>query len=33
MARLGELLALLVTHTNFSVSSGIGFLARFGVSV
>jgi heavy metal efflux system protein len=33
MARLGGLLALLVTHTNFSVSSGIGFLALFGVSV
>jgi cobalt-zinc-cadmium resistance protein CzcA len=27
------LLALLVTHTNFSVSSGVGFLALFGVSV
>jgi len=26
-------LALLVTHTNFSVSSGVGFLALFGVSV
>jgi cobalt-zinc-cadmium resistance protein CzcA len=24
---------LLVTHTNFSVSSGVGFLALFGVSV
>jgi len=33
MARLGGLLALLLTHTNFSVSSGIGFLALFGVSV
>jgi heavy metal efflux system protein len=33
MARVGGLLALLVTHTNFSVSSGIGFLALFGVSV
>jgi cobalt-zinc-cadmium resistance protein CzcA len=33
MARLGGLLALLVAHTNFSVSSGIGFLALFGVSV
>jgi cobalt-zinc-cadmium resistance protein CzcA len=33
MARIGGLLALLVTHTNFSVSSGIGFLALFGVSV
>ncbi|HYA18634.1 MAG TPA: efflux RND transporter permease subunit, partial [Bryobacteraceae bacterium] len=27
------LLALLLTHTNFSVSSGVGFLALFGVSV
>ncbi|HEY4048349.1 MAG TPA: CusA/CzcA family heavy metal efflux RND transporter [Acidobacteriaceae bacterium] len=33
MARIGGLLALLVTHTNFSVSSGVGFLALFGVSV
>jgi heavy metal efflux system protein len=33
MARIGGLLALLVTGTNFSVSSGIGFLALFGVSV
>jgi cobalt-zinc-cadmium resistance protein CzcA len=33
MARLGGLLALFVTHTNFSVSSGVGFLALFGVSV
>ena len=33
MARLGGLFALLVTHTNFSVSSGVGFLALFGVSV
>jgi cobalt-zinc-cadmium resistance protein CzcA len=33
MARLGGLVALLVTHTNFSVSSGVGFLALFGVSV
>jgi cobalt-zinc-cadmium resistance protein CzcA len=33
MARLGGLLALLITHTNFSVSSGVGFLALFGVSV
>jgi heavy metal efflux system protein len=30
---LGGLLALFVTHTNFSVSSGVGFLALFGVSV
>ncbi len=33
MAPLGGMVALLVTHTNFSVSSGIGFLALFGVSV
>jgi cobalt-zinc-cadmium resistance protein CzcA len=33
MARLGGLVALLVTNTNFSVSSGVGFLALFGVSV
>jgi heavy metal efflux system protein len=33
MAPLGGLLALFITHTNFSVSSGVGFLALFGVSV
>jgi heavy metal efflux system protein len=33
MARIGGLLALLISHTNFSVSSGVGFLALFGVSV
>jgi len=33
MARFGGLLALAVTGTNFSVSSGVGFLALFGVSV
>jgi cobalt-zinc-cadmium resistance protein CzcA len=33
LARIGGLLALLMTHTNFSVSSGVGFLALFGVSV
>jgi cobalt-zinc-cadmium resistance protein CzcA len=33
LARIGGLLALIVTHTNFSVSSGVGFLALFGVSV
>lgn len=33
MARIGGLVALLITHTNFSVSSGVGFLALFGVSV
>ena len=33
VAPFGGTLALLVTHTNFSVSSGVGFLALFGVSV
>ncbi len=33
MAPVGGLLALLVTGTNLSVSSGVGFLALFGVSV
>jgi cobalt-zinc-cadmium resistance protein CzcA len=33
VARIGGLLALLVTGTHFSVSSGVGFLALFGVSV
>jgi len=33
MAPIGGLLALLVSHTHFSVSSGVGFLALFGVSV
>ncbi len=33
MAPIGGLLALLFTGTNFSVSSGVGFLALFGVSV
>lgn len=33
MAPLGGLLALLFTHTHFSVSSGVGFLALFGVAV
>ena len=33
MAPVGGLLALLVTGTFFSVSSGVGFLALFGVSV
>jgi len=32
-APIGGLLALLATGTNFSVSSGVGFLALFGVSV
>src|SRR6202035_3570884 len=33
MASVGGLLALLLTGTHFSVSSGVGFLALFGVSV
>jgi cobalt-zinc-cadmium resistance protein CzcA len=33
MAPLGGLLALYLTGTNFSVSSGVGFLALFGVCV
>jgi cobalt-zinc-cadmium resistance protein CzcA len=33
IAPAGGLLALLLTHTNFSVSSGVGFLALFGVCV
>jgi cobalt-zinc-cadmium resistance protein CzcA len=32
-APVGGLLALLITGTHFSVSSGVGFLALFGVSV
>jgi cobalt-zinc-cadmium resistance protein CzcA len=33
MASVGGPLALFLTHTNFSVSSAVGFLALFGVSV
>jgi cobalt-zinc-cadmium resistance protein CzcA len=33
MAPIGGLVALFLTGTNFSVSSGVGFLALFGVSV
>jgi cobalt-zinc-cadmium resistance protein CzcA len=33
LAPMGGLLALLITRTNFSVSSGVGFLALFGVCV
>jgi cobalt-zinc-cadmium resistance protein CzcA len=33
MAPIGGLLAMLFTNTHFSVSSGVGFLALFGVSV
>lgn len=33
LASIGGLVALLVTHTNFSVSSDVGLLALFGVCV
>ncbi len=33
LSPLGGLLSLMVTHTHFSVSSGLGFLALIGVSV
>ena len=33
MAPIGGIMALYLTGTNFSVSSGVGFLALFGVSV
>ncbi len=33
MAPIGGILALYLSGTNFSVSSGVGFLALFGVSV
>jgi cobalt-zinc-cadmium resistance protein CzcA len=33
MAPMGGIMALYLTGTNFSVSSGVGFLALFGVSV
>ena len=33
MAPIGGLVALLITGTHFSVSSGVGFLALFGVAV
>ncbi|MBI3558032.1 MAG: efflux RND transporter permease subunit [Deltaproteobacteria bacterium] len=33
LARVGGVLALFLTGNNFSVSSGIGFLAVFGVSI
>ncbi len=33
LAPIGGMFALLITHTNFSVSSGVGFLALFGVCV
>jgi heavy metal efflux system protein len=33
VARVGGLLALYITGTHFSVSSGVGFMALFGVSI
>jgi cobalt-zinc-cadmium resistance protein CzcA len=33
LAPVGGMVALLLTHTHFSVSSGVGFLALFGVCV
>ncbi|MFZ0591823.1 MAG: CusA/CzcA family heavy metal efflux RND transporter [Bryobacteraceae bacterium] len=33
LAPIGGIAALLISHTNFSVSSGVGFLALFGVAV
>ena len=33
MAPIGGIVALYLSRTNFSVSSGVGFLALFGVSV
>ena len=33
VAPIGGIIALHLSHTNFSVSSGVGFLALFGVSV
>ncbi len=33
VSRLGGLMALLITGTNFSVSSGVGFMALFGASI
>lgn len=33
IAPVGGMVALFLTHTHFSVSSGVGFLALFGVSV
>jgi heavy metal efflux system protein len=32
-ALIGGILALLVTHTNFSISAAVGFISLFGVSV
>src|SRR5207248_3257149 len=33
LALIGGILALLVTHTNFSISAAVGFISLFGVSV
>ena len=33
VAPVGGIVALMIAHTNFSVSTGVGFLALFGVSV
>jgi cobalt-zinc-cadmium resistance protein CzcA len=33
VAPVGGIIALVISHTNFSVSTGVGFLALFGVSV
>jgi len=33
VAPVGGIIALVLSHTNFSVSTGVGFLALFGVSV
>lgn len=32
-AAIGGIVALLVTHTNFSISAGIGFIALFGICI
>ncbi|WP_210489192.1 efflux RND transporter permease subunit [Rufibacter aurantiacus] len=32
-ALIGGILALLMTHTNFSISAGVGFIALFGICV
>lgn len=33
LALMGGLLALLLTHTNFSISAAVGFISLFGVSI
>lgn len=32
-ALIGGILALLITHTNFSISAGVGFIALFGICI